>query len=124
MYRLGEGVRRNRVVALRWFILAAWSGDQDADMQVTLLGSELNEARQKRALEKALRWEFDKDLTTLIEHMGSTTELFSDERRGDQEEFDLPRFVKLSKPPLLSTFSNCKKTLFPEPRRDHTNLRF
>ena len=80
LYRLGERVRRNRVVALKLFILAAWAGDSDADMQVTLLGDELREEQKERALASALRWKFKRDMGSVIERMVNTTELLSDER--------------------------------------------
>ena len=85
LYRLGEGARRNRVVALRWFILAAWAGDSDADMQVTLLGDQLEIEKRKRALASALRWKFKRDMGSVIERMLETTELCSDEGQGTQD---------------------------------------
>jgi len=97
IYRRGESVRRNRVVALKWLILSAWDGDSDADFQVQLLGDELGDIQKIRALTKALRWKFDKDKNTIIDQIVNSTGLFSDERSGeDQEEPDLPTFVKLS----------------------------
>jgi len=84
-YRLGEGVRRNRVAALRWFYLAAWAGDSDADMQVTLLGDQLGGEQKRRALASALRWKFKRDMGSVIARLLETTELLSDERQGTKD---------------------------------------
>ena len=79
LYRIGEGVRRNRVAALRWFYLAAWAGDSDADMQVTLLGDQLEIEKRKRALASALRWKLKRDMSSVIGRMLETSDLISDE---------------------------------------------
>ena len=84
-FRLGEGVRRNRVAALRWFYLAAWAGDSDADTQVTLLGDQLEIEKRKRALASALRWKLKRDMGSVIARMLETTELLSDEGQGTQD---------------------------------------
>ena len=97
LYRRGEGVRRNRIVALKWLILSAWDGDSDADFQVKLLADELGEKKSKRALKIALGWKFDKDKNSIIEQLVNSTALFSAARSGeDQGEHDLPTFVKMS----------------------------
>jgi len=69
MYRLGHGVRRNRVVALKWFILAAWSGDCDADLQCELLSDELTECQERRAVAGALQWKFRNELERILQEL-------------------------------------------------------
>ncbi len=76
--------------ALRWFYLAAWAGDSDADMQVTLLGDQLGGEQKKRALGWALRWKFKRDMNSIIADMVNTTEFFSEEPPSDQDDDDLP----------------------------------
>ena len=41
LYKLGQGVPQNRVLALGWFLRAAQEGDSDARIQVMLLRGEL-----------------------------------------------------------------------------------
>ena len=96
-YLLGEGVRRNRVVALKWMILSAWDGDKDADLQVKLLGDELGENQRKRALTMAVGWKFEKDKHKIIEQLVNSTALFSEDGGREQPgEADLPTFVRVS----------------------------
>ena len=96
-YLLGEGCRRNRVLGMKWLILAAWDGDRDADFQLKLVGNDLREDQKKRALTMAVGWKFEKDKHKIIEQLVNSTVLFSEEGSGeDQGEGDLPVFVRVS----------------------------
>ena len=48
IYRRGKGVGKNRVIAMKWYLLAAFQGDGDADFQAALLGDELTDMQERR----------------------------------------------------------------------------
>ena len=92
MYRRGEKVRRNRVAALKWFILAAGQGDPDADIQVTLLGDELSDMQERRAIAGALRWKFANELKNILQQLLAPETTI---HKPIEDEGDLPTFIKL-----------------------------
>lgn len=69
MYKLGQGVRRNRVLAMKWMLLATAAGDEDADIHSQILQSELTSAQAKRALVMAVRFRLQADLENTIQEM-------------------------------------------------------
>ena len=72
MYKTGQGVRRNRVLAMKLFLLASAAGDEDADIHTQILESELTSAQAKRALVMAVRVKLkDQMERTLLELMQS-----------------------------------------------------
>ena len=89
-YLLGEGVRRNRVLGLKWMILASEQGDSDADIQCQLVGSELTELQERRAVAGALRWKFRHTLSQILAELLSPGGLIECNAEGD-----LPVFVKM-----------------------------
>ena len=93
-YLRGEGVRKNRVLCLKWMILAGDQGDTDADLQCQLIGSELSEMQERRAVAGALRWKFRHQLRAILAELLKPGTLIS---INDQD--NLPTFVKL--PPRL-----------------------
>lgn len=94
IYKRGDGIRKNRVQALKWFMLAAWRGDEDAEMQGNLVGSDLTEMQERRALAGALRWKLTFDLKLVVSRLLSPNYNI---RAGmdEADEDDLPCFIKL-----------------------------
>lgn len=89
-YLRGEGVRKNRVIGLKWMILASDQGDLDADVQCQLVGAQLSEMQERRAVAAALKWKFGQMLKGILEQLlrPETTVVSNDED-------DLPVYVKL-----------------------------
>ncbi len=81
-YVTGEGVRRNRVLGLKWLIIAAGRGDSDAELQCNLLSEELSEIQERRAVAGALRWKFRFMLDDLL------GQLLNPETRLEHHEAD------------------------------------
>ena len=91
IYRRGDPARKNRVTALKWFLLAAFQGDGDADFQAAMLGDELSDLQERRAVASALRWKFRHELEGILEQLLKPGTLIA----SDDEEDDLPTFIKL-----------------------------
>lgn len=91
MYRRGEAVRKNRVTALKWLLLASFQGDGDADFQASMLGDELSDRQERRAVASALRWKFKHELEGILEQLLNPGTLIT----SDDQEDDLPTFIKL-----------------------------
>ena len=93
LYRRGEGgVRKNRVTALKWLLLASFQGDGDADFQAALLGDELTDMQERRAVAGALRWKFRHELEAILEQLLKPGTLITSD---DQEDDDLPRYIRM-----------------------------
>lgn len=56
LYENGEGVERDYVEALRWYILAERNGNQDAAVAAYFLRRNLTEAQQRQATQRAEAW--------------------------------------------------------------------
>ena len=87
MYKMGEGVRRNRVLALKWFLLATAAGDEDADIHSQILQSELTSAQSKRSLVMAVRVKLRSQMEHTIKEMMQSTDLLP----TDEGEIFVPR---------------------------------
>jgi len=92
IYRRGEGVRRNRVTALKWLLLASFQGDGDADIQATLLEDELTNRQERRAVASALRWKFRHELESILEQLLKPGTSITN---NDEEDDDLPRYIRM-----------------------------
>ena len=72
-------------------ILASDQGDRDADLQCQLVGSELSEMQERRAVAAALKWKFRHTLAEILAELLKPGTLIS---KNDEDD-DLPRFIKL-----------------------------
>ena len=79
MYKTGEGVRKNRVLSMKWMLLATAAGDEDADIHSQILQSELSSAQAKRALVMAVRFRLQADLEHTIKEMMQSPDLLPTE---------------------------------------------
>ena len=84
-------MRKNRVVGLKWMILAGDQGDEDADIQCQLVGAELSEMQERRAVAGALRWKFRHQLREILAELLKPGTLLS----GHNNDDNLPVFVKM-----------------------------
>ena len=90
-YLRGESVRKNRVLGLKWMILASDQGDRDADLQCELVGAQLNEMQERRAVAAALKWKFGHMLKGILEQLLRPGTFL----KASNDEDDLPRYIKL-----------------------------
>lgn len=91
LYRQGEGVRRNRVTALRYFLMAGSEEDEDAQIQCEFLQAEMTDEQQKRALATALRWRLKRELESTMRDFFDTPGFFPpghEERPADDPGLD------------------------------------
>ena len=91
-YRRGEGIRRNRVTAMKWYLLASFQGDGDADFQAAMLGDELTDMQERRAVASALRWKYRHEMETILAQLLNPGTIIPS---NDQEDDNLRVFVKL-----------------------------
>ena len=99
MYKTGEGARRNRVLALKWFLLASHNGDEDAEIQCNLVGSELTAEQEKRALVMALRFKLKAEMNRTIQELMSEQGVSPPSEADEDEQDDLPSIVKFPTSP-------------------------
>ena len=99
MYKTGEGIRRNRVLALKWFILASQKGDEDAEMQCNLVGSELTVEQEKRALVMALRLKLKAEMNRTIQELISEPGVFPPSETDEDEQDDPASIIRFPTSP-------------------------